>query len=557
MQFWSLLTDIGILLAASLFLAGISIRLGLSPLIGYLVAGMFLGGSGSFKLIQSASDIEAISELGVSLLLFSLGLEFSWNKIRTFSMKVINAGLFQIILTPILVFALCYFLHFDWRLSIVIGLIVALSSTAAVLRTLVDLAELDSPHGRVATAVLLIQDIAVIPFTIIISLLATSEASSYSGLQEKLLYLFGGSVALVLFLYIFIFKLSNPILSKFNLENNREMSILLTVIISIGSAWAAHQIGISPAIGAFVAGMMLGSSSFAMQITADISPLRVIFITLFFSSVGMVADPIWIFNNFLLVFVIALIVIVVKLLISFLVFNLSRNAFAVSFAAAFSISQIGEFSFVLGDIAKRNGLLSLELYQIVVSVTILILFITPYMIKIAPGLALALQQLVFKKGGNAFKVDKDNLSQHDIFILGFGPAGLEVARQLKEANESRIKVFDLNRSSVNNAKSMGFKAYVGDVRQIEILQHHGIAHAKLVIITIPSQDAALQTIDIVRRLAPSAHLLLRARYQIHLSNFENAGVHEVLDDESSVGKLLGERAINFLEEKVIEEEEEN
>ena len=547
MHFWALLSDIGILLAASLLLAAIAIRLGLSPLIGYLVAGMFLGGSGSLKVIQSAEEIEAIAELGVSLLLFTLGLEFSWEKIKTFSSRIINAGLLQVLVTPVLVFGVCYALKFDWRISILIGLIITLSSTATVLRTLVDLAELESPHGRVSTSVLLLQDIAVIPFTLIVSLLATNGSGSYDGLQEKLLYIFGGSLALVAFLYVFIYKFSSPILSKFNLENNREMSILLTVIISIGSAWAAHQIGISPAIGAFIAGMMLGSSSFSTQITADISPLKVIFITLFFSSVGMVADPIWIFNNFQLVLGISLLVIFTKLIVSFLLFMFARNTLAVSFAAAFSISQIGEFSFVLGDIAKNNSLLSPEYFQIMVSVTIVILFVTPYMIKVAPVLALFFQKIFSSKSYGMSKVQDDSIKP-DIFILGFGPAGQEVARQLRENYIERIRVFDLNKTSINKAQSMGLSAKVGDVRQMEILQHYGMSNAKLVIITIPSQEAALQTVDIVRRLAPCAHIQLRARYQIHLHNFESAGVHDVVDEEHTVGKAIGERASLFLQD---------
>jgi CPA2 family monovalent cation:H+ antiporter-2 len=182
-----------------------------------------------------------------------------------------------------------------------------------------------------------------------------------------------------------------------------------------------------------------------------------------------------------------------------------------------------------------------------VSVTIVILFVTPYMIKVAPVLALFFQKIFSSKSYGMSKVQDDSIKP-DIFILGFGPAGQEVARQLRENYIERIRVFDLNKTSINKAQSMGLSAKVGDVRQMEILQHYGMSNAKLVIITIPSQEAALQTVDIVRRLAPCAHIQLRARYQIHLHNFESAGVHDVVDEEHTVGKAIGERASLFLQD---------
>lgn len=543
MDFWSLLTDIGILLTASLLLGAILIRLGLNPLIGYLIAGVFLGGPGSIQLVHSPIEIETIAELGVSLLLFSLGLEFSWEKIKSFSKSSIYSGLLQVILTPLIIFGIGLLFNFDLKLVILFALIITLSSTATVLRSLIDLSEIDSPHGRNATIVLLLQDVAVVPFTIIVSLLITSQSNTNEG---GILLILASLAMLIAGLYLVIHKLAVPILKLFTLEKNREMSILLAAVISIGSAWAAHKIGISPAIGAFIAGMMLGCSPFTTQITSDISPLRVLFLTLFFGSVGMVADPIWIANNFVLVISLTMLVIVSKAVISFLIFKLTKNTIAVSLASALTISQIGEFAFVLANISKTGNLISEDLHQIVFSVTIMSILITALLIKEAPKIGLFTQNL-FTKTPNEQEVNTLTESEEaKIFIFGFGPTGQEVAKILNSETPKNIIVVDLNDASINKAKALGLKAFVGDVRQIEILEHLKIEQCSHVFMTIPSQEAALKAIYNIKYLAPNATIFARSRYQMHEDLFLKAGAQHVISEELTTGALLGKLGLSSL-----------
>lgn len=556
MHFWQLLTDIGILLGSSLLLGAIAIRLKLSPIIGYLIAGMFLGGPGSLQLIKSPLEIEAIAELGVSLLLFSLGLEFSWGKIKSLPLKILRGGALQILLTPLFFLVVSSLCGLDVKIAILAGLIFTLSSTATVLRTFNDLAEIDSQHGRNSIAVLLLQDIAVIPFTIIVSFISVNNAAA-NEFQNNFLFTVGAAVLLVLGLYIFLNKIAGPALSLFSLNNNREMAILLAIIISIGSAWTAYQIGISPSIGAFIAGMLLASSSFATQITADIAPLRILFLTLFFGSAGMLADPIWVFNNFALVILLSIAVIFSKTLISSVIFSLSGHSIAVSVASALSIAQIGEFAFVLSNIAKDSSLLSSDWSQLIVSVTIVSLFFTPFMIKFAPRVGLKVQkffntifgifqQIKTKKSGEALETEVSNLNSPRIYVIGYGPAGREVARQLKDLYLKEIAIMDLTKDSLDSAELDGFKTYMGDVRQLEVLQHSGLELANLVIITIPSYDAVLTTIDNIKRLAPTAHIIVRSRYQIYEQSFYEAGAHEIVNEEFTVGEKLGKTAVSYL-----------
>lgn len=546
MHFWQLLTDIGILLGSSLLLGAIAIRLKLSPIIGYLIAGMVLGGPGSLQLIKSPLEIEAIAELGVSLLLFSLGLEFSWGKIKSLLLKIIRGGALQILLTPLFFLAVSSLCGLDIKIAILAGLIFTLSSTATVLRTFNDLAEIDSQHGRNSTAVLLLQDIAVIPFTMIVSFISVHNAVA-NEFQNNFLFTIGAAVLLVLGLYIFLNKIAGPALSLFSLNNNREMAILLAIIISIGSAWTAYQIGISPSVGAFIAGMLLGSSSFATQITADIAPLRILFLTLFFGSAGMLADPVWVFNNFALVILLSVAVILSKTLISSVIFSLSGHSIAISVASAVSIAQIGEFAFVLSNIAKDSSLLSNDWSQLVVSVTIVSLFFTPFMIKFAPRIGLKVQQFFNnKKSGKAFDAEVLSSNPARIYVIGYGPAGREVTRQLKDSYLDEIAIMDLTKDSLDSAELEGFKTYIGDVRQLDVLQHSGLELANLVIITIPSYDAVLTTIDNIKRLAPTAHIIVRSRYQIYEQSFHEAGAHEIVNEEFTVGEKLGRTAVSYL-----------
>jgi CPA2 family monovalent cation:H+ antiporter-2 len=546
MHFWQLLTDIGILLGSSLLLGAIAIRLKLSPIIGYLIAGMVLGGPGSLQLIKSPLEIEAIAELGVSLLLFSLGLEFSWDKIKSLPLKIVRGGALQILLTPLFFLAVSSLCGLDIKIAILAGLIFTLSSTATVLRTFNDLAEIDSQHGRNSTAVLLLQDIAVIPFTMIVSFISVNNAVA-NEFQNNFLFTIGAAVLLVLGLYVFLNKIAGPALSLFSLNNNREMAILLAIIISIGSAWTAYQIGISPSIGAFIAGMLLGSSSFATQITADIAPLRILFLTLFFGSAGMLADPVWVFNNFALVILLSVAVILSKTLISSVIFSLSGHSIAISVASAVSIAQIGEFAFVLSNIAKDSSLLSNDWSQLVVSITIVSLFFTPFMIKFAPRIGLKVQKFLNnKKSAKVFDAEVLSSNPARIYVIGYGPAGREVTRQLKDSYLDEIAIMDLTKDSLDSAELEGFKTYMGDVRQLDVLQHSGLELANLVIITIPSYDAVLTTIDNIKRLAPTAHIIVRSRYQIYEQSFHEAGAHEIVNEEFTVGEKLGRTAVSYL-----------
>lgn len=541
-----MLLEVVILLAGCLVLGFVFTRLNQSALVSYILAGMVLGGPASIKAIHSAENIEHIAELGVALLLFSLGLEFSWDRLKKFGWKALLNGIIQVCLTGAIASAIS--LGFGLKLpeSIAIGAMVSLSSTAAVLRILTDRSETESAFGRNAISILLVQDLAIVPLAILITFLSGSGSLQEIALDlGKLSLLILGLVS-VLFVVV---KLSvTKFLSKVFVEHNRELITLFAVVISFGATWGAQKIGLSPALGAFIAGIMLGGSSFAQQIRADISSLRIVLLTLFFGAVGMVADPVWIFHHWELVVGTVVLIIIGKALVIWVILRLTRNPIGISLASGICLAQIGEFAFVLGLSARNSNVISHDIYMLVVSTAIITLILTPYLISLAPRLAFLVER------NRKVKPSPDTQSDQivDIVIIGFGPAGQAIGQWLC-CRDLKVKVVELNPEMIENAVSHGFATYVGDATHADVLEHVNIEHAKIVIITIPAFSSTGIIIRHIRRIAPQAHIIARSRYQRYSADILNAGANAVIGDEEEVGQKLSEQVLRELHLMGLEE----
>jgi len=537
MDLWQLLFDVILLLAACLVFGGLMSRLGQSPMVGYLLGGMILGGPGSIRAVKSEHEIEAIAELGVSLLLFSIGLEFSLSRLRTLGGKPLLGGILQVILTGLAVAVLVFPFGISAKEGIAIGAMLALSSTACALRILIEKGEMETVHGRNSLAVLLVQDMAVVPLAILMALLSTG-----GGAKEVLgdLGRIGlWAAGLVFALYILVNKLAVWALGRLTLERNRELTVLLAVVTGLGSTWAAHAAEISPAMGAFIAGLFIGSSAFATQIRADISSLRVILLTLFFGGAGMVADPVWILKNFHLVFGATFLLIVGKTALITIVFRLLGQPLATSLASGICLAQIGEFAFVLGAIGLEGGVVSDGTYKFVVSTAIVSLFATPFLIPKA--LNMGIRVASFFPGGRPYLDRTGSVEDFhpEVVMVGFGPAG-QIASWPLQDEPDRVLVIDLNKEGIRKAKERGFRGQVGDATHPEVLEHAHIESAKVVVITIPHQKSALEILGHVRHLAPQAHIVVRSRYQRYTSDILMAGSHAVYGDEEEIGNRISD-----------------
>ncbi|MHC4956471.1 MAG: cation:proton antiporter [Planctomycetota bacterium] len=474
----------------------------------------------------------------MTLLLFSLGLEFSWRRLRALGRSALFGGIAQVLVTGAVAAGVARLFGLGAAPSIALGAMVAMSSTAAVLGVLVECGELDSPHGRNSIAVLLVQDIAVVPMAILMGVLGRAVNPAETAWEVGRIVLFAAAVIAAIFL--FIRYVAVRLLDALSFERARELKTVLTFVIGFGSAWGAHAAGLSPALGAFVAGMLLGSSPFATQIRADISSLRVLLLALFFTSAGLAADPRWIFANAPLVLGLACAIIVGKAGVIVAITRVFGGTRRGGVATGMTLAQVGEFSFVLAGLAVTSGAVDEEARTLVISCGILTLVATPYLVKFAPAVARRLAP------GDTTPEGGGQKEPPDVVIIGFGPAGQGVARAL-EARDERALVIDLNPRSAEAARAFGFDAQVGDASQVEVLEHARVPDAKLVVLTPPSVEVGLTVLRVIRSLAPHVPVVVRSRYELHSTEFSECGAHRVVGDEAEVAHALGERVVEELD----------
>lgn len=534
MESWDMLLEIIILLLACLLAGSLMAWLKQSPLVGYLVAGMVMGGPGSLAIVKGEQHIESIAELGVALLLFSLGLEFSWKRVMGFGRTTLLSGAAQVVVTLLLT-ALCARLFgLSNATSLAIGAMICLSSTAAVLRVLIDRGEMDSQAGRNSLAVLLVQDMAVVPLAILIPLL--SEGGDPTAIAVRVFGILLAATVVIGSLYFLLNYVAVKAFQSVAFGRNRELTVLLSVIIGLGATWAAHAAGLSPALGAFVAGMFLGNSKFAVQIRADVASLRIVLLTLFFGAVGMIADPVWMFRNLPMVLSVAAMIMAGKAIIIFTLLLLFGRSRGVSLSTGLCLCQVGEFAFVLGSEARTGNILTESQYSLLVSTAIVTLMVTPWLISVAPRASAWLN----RRRGKSSSSDSKHASEHQVcefLIIGFGPAGRGAVRHLEDVRD-RVLVLDLRPAGIAAAEGMGFRAEIGDASNAEVLEHLHLQHLRILVITLPSRDDALAILNQMRIIAPQAKKIIRSRHQIYMSEFLNAGADIVVGDEEEVQRSL-------------------
>ncbi|MFN3165476.1 MAG: cation:proton antiporter [Phycisphaeraceae bacterium] len=555
---WQVMLDILVLLGAALLLGTVAEQLRQSAILGYLVAGTVVGPAG-FGLVTGGENVHVIAELGVAMLLFSIGLEFSFNRLRRLGKIALVGGSSQILITMALGCAVSLLFGLGLKVAVAIGAMLALSSTACVLRLLVDRKTIDSGYGRNSLGILLMQDIAVVPLVLLMTVLASGGSF---GESMVMLGTTTGLGVLLIGAFLVVFRYVVPRL--FNIKQwaqNRDLPVLLAIVMAIGSALAAYELGISPAMGAFVAGVLLGGSPFAVQIRADVTSLRTLFVTLFFASVGMLGEPAWVLANWPVVGGTVAAIIVGKAMVVALVVRMLGHGSATALASGLCLAQVGEFSFVLAEIG-RGDVFSEYVFDLIVSSTILTLFLTPFLIALAPRLTLGGSRLLGRAaaargrprpGDHAAEPapargdDASAQAPAGIFIIGFGPTGQQAADLLSDRYRDLIRVIDLNPRNAKLADLRELSVQVGDATRREVLEHAGIHHAAIVLITLPDANASRTAIHHCRHLAPHADIIARARYHVVRWELQLAGALKVVDEELAVGRNLAKEARRHLQ----------
>lgn len=546
MNLWNALLDVLLLLFTAMVLGGIFERLRQNALLGYLAAGIALGPH-AFNLIPNHEVIASIAELGVALLLFSIGLEFSWRKLRSLGAIAFGGGTLQILSTIALSAWVATTLGLDLRQAFAVGATVALSSTAVVMRLLADRAEIDSVHGRNAFGILLLQDVAVVPLVLAVTVLAgeaTLDQMSW-GIARAV-----GAAALLATTLLLVLKYLLPrLFHTREAAVNRDLPILLAMVTAVGCAWGSHALGLSPVLGAFVGGMILAETPFATQIRSDVAPLKTIFVTLFFSSIGMLANPAWAAANWTTVAALAGAVVFGKLTVVSMVARVFRSPARHSVATGLCLAQIGEFSFLLAEVSRSGQLISSDLFELMIAATIVTLFLTPYLVALAPRLAGLFGRISPRSSPQRQLPGEDRsgtgLRDH-IVIVGFGPAGKTATKELLK-EELRLVVVELNPNLAESVRALGIPVTIGDATRLETLVQADVESAKAIAITVPDPATAQQITRQLHSMAPRTPIIARSRYHRYSADLARAGASSIADEETEVGLRIASKLCVALE----------
>ncbi|MCK5482137.1 MAG: cation:proton antiporter, partial [Gemmatimonadetes bacterium] len=328
-------------------------------------------------------------------------------------------------------------------------------------------------------------------------------------------------------------------------ERYGDLPILLAVVTPVGAAWLSHQLGFSPVLGAFVAGMLLAESPFATQIRANIIPFRTVFVTLFFSSIGLLSNPAWVAEHWLLLAGVVAAIVIGKSVVTTGVVRVFGGPVGPSLATGIVLAQVGEFSLVIAVLARQGGLIGLGEFNLIVAAMITTLFLTPFLMSLGPQMARIVSRRSslsssMAEGANGRPGVPEKLRDH-LVIVGFGPAGQRVAELMMAERGLEIFVAELARRTADLARSYGLRTLIGDATRDEVLVRLQVRTAACVVITIPDPWTARHIIQQVRALAPDTPIVVRARYHIHRWQLEVAGADAVVDEEQEVGiQLAGE-----------------
>ena len=553
---WRFLGELLLLLGGAVALGAALEAIGVSAVIGYLLAGVILG-PGLTGLVADVGPFEVVAELGVALLLFSIGLEMTPAKLRGFGVRGAVVGFLQIVITAVAAGVAAWLFDTGLRGSIVAGTMIAMSSTAVVVRLLVDRGEIDSPRGREALSILLAQDVAVVPILILVGILGsmggedapTDAAAAASQAAGQIADAAVGLLVVVLALVLVGVFVLPRLLGTEVFRRNRDFAIVIAIITCMVAAWGSHMLHLSPALGAFVAGLILARVSFSRQIRADTGALRAVFLTLFFASVGLLAqvgellEP----RMIRLVATILGVGLSIKLVATFLAIRLTGGPRTVAIAGALCLAQFGEFSFVVGSEARMLGVIREDTFQGLVGASLLSLLATPFLVSRSRGIALRADRMLvaLRLWRPIVHVEDERAAgmRGHVVVVGYGPAGEEAARTVRLAGYEPY-VLEMNSASAARARSEGMMAEIGDGTNREILEHMHAADAAAFVVTVPDPEVAIAAIHQIRTLNRDAVLVARGRYARRTAEMETAGADHVINEESTVGTLLGATVVS-------------
>lgn len=519
-----ILKDLVILMAASIPLTILFHRFGQPAIIGFLITGALIGPYGA-ALVTKIEAVEHLAQIGVVLLLFVVGLEFSMARIFRLRREGVLGGGLQVVGSSVIVFIITRFFGLPDSQCLMIGFVTALSSTAIVLKQLTDRGEIDTPQGNLAIGILIFQDLCIVPMLLIIQVMGGQDEASFLSILRSLVL---AAAAIVVILsassYIVPYLLKHVVKLR-----NREVFIMTILLLCFGTAWLTSKIGLSLALGAFIAGLVISESDYSHEIVAEVVIFRDTFLSLFFISIGMLLDINYFINNLPALVSVAAGIMILKVIIIIIIGQILKYPLRLSIIVGMALAQVGEFSFVLLKLGKDMVIISQELYQTNLAASIITMAATPFLINKGHDVSMRTARLL-KIRSRPTDIKKEPALKDHVIIVGYGLNGRNLARVLKEVGIKFI-VLDLNWDRIKQARNEGCRAVFGDSSQKEILNKVGIEQARMLVIAISDPIITRHTLKITRESNGKIYILVRTRYINEVEDLYKLGANQVIPEE--------------------------
>lgn len=530
-----------IILASSLVMIALFRRLRLPPVLGYLCVGLMVGPK-AFDWINESEHLPDLAELGVVFLLFSLGLEFSLSKMIALRKVVFRLGSQQVLITTLLLGSVLMLLGMPATPALLLGAGLSLSSTAIVTKELGSLGEIFSSHGQNAVGVLLFQDVvAVLLLTLVPVFAGSSDQAWYWALPLTLLK----TVLLFFGLLLASRWLLPRLFQEVAASRSAELFVLLALVIVLLTAWLTHLLGLSPALGAFLAGMLLGESHYRHQIEADIRPFRDILLGLFFVSIGMLIDLQLFASHSLLIIGLTLGLLVIKGLVVALLVKWRGSDSETAWRSGLALAQGGEFCFALMAQMQQTRLLPAELGALLLAATFCSMLLTPLLLRAAPRIAAALH----RKPNQEAQIEEISALNAGfdghVVICGYGRVGQSIGRFMRNAGQTYVAL-DNDPVRIQEAATAERDVHYGDSTRGDLLTAVGLLRARLLVIAVDQADVALRVLKEARRLNPTVPILVRTRDDSQSAELKAAGASEVVPELLESSLMLGSHALILL-----------
>jgi len=521
-------TELLIVLVIATIVAVTFERFRLPATLGFLMAGVFIGPHG-LALVSNIERIQNLAELGIIFLLLTIGIEFSFERLRGLRRIAILGGTAQIVLTIAIAMGVAHFFGWAPYEGFILGSVIALSSTAIVLKYLIDRGELASQHGKIAIAILVFQDIAFV----LLLILAQTLGQPSPGVGLSL-----GVAAVKAFLFIGIVALLwRFVLVRF-LEwvastRNREIFLLAVIVICFGGAFLSASFGLSMAIGAFFVGFMLANTPYGNQVAGEIVPFRHVFVSLFFVSLGLLFNPAFMVSNLGLIFILVGLVLVVNFtLTTFIVIAFGRPP-RVAVIIGLMLAQIGEFSFLILETARHSGSIDPYFYQVLLSVAFITIFATPFLFNAIPFFVRICEKIPLfgMPWREAKKIAREELPlENHVIICGYGLVGRDLVIALQQEGVPYV-VLELNPKNIQDARHVHAKVIYGDATNEEVMRRANIVKARAVVVSFAETFGMLHIVRVVQNLNPDVTMIVRSRFEKEVPNLYELGVDMVVMEE--------------------------